>query len=68
MKKDSAVIAVTDMMCQHCEMSVEKALSALGVKAKADRNQKQVSVVYDAKKVSIDQMKAAIVAAGFSVE
>lgn len=68
MKKDTAVIVVTDMMCAHCEASVEKALAALGVKAKADRNSKQVSVVYDAKKVSIEEMKAVIVAAGFGVE
>ena len=68
MKKDTVVIGVAEMMCAHCEASVEKALAAIGVKAKADRAQKQVSVVYDAKKVSIQEMKAAIVAAGFTVE
>lgn len=67
MKKDNAVIGVTDMMCAHCEASVEKALAALGVKAKADKDKKEVVVTYDAKKVSLDEMKAAIVEAGFTV-
>lgn len=68
MKKDTAVITVTDMMCAHCEASVEKALSALGVKAKADRTAKSVTVSYDAKKVSVEEMKAAIREAGFTAE
>lgn len=68
MKKDSAIITVTDMMCAHCEQSVEKALAALGVKAKADRAKKQVTVAYDGKKVTMEEMKAAIVEAGFTVE
>ena len=68
MKKDSAIITVTDMMCTHCEQSVEKSLAALGVKAKADREKKQVSVSYDGKKVTVDEMKAAIADAGFTVE
>jgi len=67
MKKNTAVIGVEDMMCAHCEASVEKALASLGVKAKADRTKKQVEVVYDAKKVTIEAMKAAITEAGFSV-
>ena len=68
MKKDTAIITVTDMMCAHCEQSVEKALAALGVKAKADREKKQVAVTYDGKKVTVDEMKAAIEDAGFTVE
>jgi copper chaperone CopZ len=68
MKKESALIGVTDMMCEHCEKSVEKALAAVGVKAKADRIKKQVSVVYDPAKVGMDAIKAAIKEAGFTVE
>ena len=67
MKKDTVIITVTDMMCAHCEASVEKALAALGVKAKADRTAKQVTVHYDAAKVSVEAIKAAIVEAGFTV-
>lgn len=67
MKKDTATITVTDMMCAHCEASVEKALAALGVKAKADRTQNSVTVQYDARKVSPEEMKAAITEAGFTV-
>lgn len=68
MKKDTTILRVTDMMCAHCEASVGKALSALGVKAKADRTTGQVTVQYDAKKVSVAQMKSAITEAGFTVE
>ena len=67
MKKDTVTIGVSDMMCEHCEKSVEKALAAMGVKAKADRTQKCVTVTYDAAKVSVEAMRAAITEAGFTV-
>lgn len=67
MKKDSITIGVTDMMCSHCEASVEKALAALGVKAKADHVAKIVTVQYNAAKVTVEDIKEAIREAGFTL-
>ncbi len=67
MKKDKATIGVSDMMCAHCEASVEKALAAVGVKAKADHLKKEVAVQYDGAKISIDEIRSAIQEAGYTV-
>jgi len=65
MKKQ--VIAVEGMSCPHCEMAVQKSLLALtGVKkAKASWKKKQIIVKYDSSLVEIEQLKAAIVEAGY---
>jgi copper chaperone len=57
---------VEGMKCEHCEMNVEKAvMSVAGVQsAKADRNAKSLTVVYDESAVSPADIKNAVEDAG----
>ena len=56
------------MMCMHCAAHVEKAILALGAKtAKVDLEAKTVTVLADSK-ITVEDMTAAIVAAGYRVE
>lgn len=66
-KGETVTIDVRGMSCNHCKMTVEKALNALdGVsKATVDLGKANVTVTYDPKKVSIDDMKKAIIDAGY---
>ena len=67
-KKETTVLNVEGMMCKMCVAHVEKALQALsGVEsATADLEAKTVTVVATAK-VTVDAMKKAITAAGYTV-
>ena len=64
----TTVIKVEGMMCNHCTAHVEKALMALkGVSAaKADLTAKSVTVTASAK-VTAEQMKKAVMDAGYTV-
>ncbi|MBP2073139.1 copper chaperone CopZ [Thermoanaerobacterium butyriciformans] len=66
-KGETVTIDVRGMSCNHCKMTVEKALNALdGVsKATVDLGKANVTVTYDPKKVTIDDMKKAIIDAGY---
>jgi len=61
------VINVEGMTCNHCKMAVEKGLKALkGVEsAEVNLDAKNVTVSYDESKAAIDEMKNAIVEAGY---
>lgn len=61
------IIKVEGMMCGHCTATVEKTLKAFeGVNATADLEKKQVEVEYP-DNVSLDDLKKAIVDAGYEV-
>ena len=66
-KAANTVISVDGMHCVKCAAKVENALKALdGVKkAKANLEEKNVTVAFDSSKVTVDAMKAAINAVGF---
>ncbi|OXT09123.1 heavy metal transport/detoxification protein [Thermoanaerobacterium thermosaccharolyticum] len=66
-KGETTTIDVKGMSCNHCKMTVEKSLKALdGVsKATVDLDKANVTVTYDPKKVTIDEMKKAIIDAGY---
>lgn len=63
------IITVEGMHCQHCQMSVEKALEQVnGVTAvKVDLNKKRAVVTFDEIDVSDDALKDAVTNAGFQV-
>lgn len=67
---ETSVIKVLGMSCEHCKQAVESALSDLsGVEhAQVNLQENQVTVTYDAKKVSLDQMNHAIEDQGYDVE
>ena len=64
---ETTTIKVDGMSCGGCVKSVTGVLTALDGVAKADVSleQKQAVVEFDAAKVTRDQLKAAIEAAGF---
>lgn len=67
---DTTVINVDGMTCNHCKMSVEKALTNLAGVTKAEVNlaAKNVTVTFEPGKVDITAMKNAITRAGYEVE
>ena len=63
----TTVLHVDGMMCMHCAAHVEKAILALGAKtAKVDLEAKTVTALADSK-ITVEDMTAAIVAAGYRV-
>ena len=67
MKKQKLVLTVPDMMCHHCEATIEKALAALGAKAKANSLNKEVTVRFD-DSVTPQQIRQAILDAGYQLQ
>jgi len=61
---------VEGMSCNHCKMSVEKALKSLaGVTVAAvDLGAKTAKVTYDSSQVDLAAMKKAVGAAGYEVK
>lgn len=68
-KMESIRMTVTGMTCHHCEMRVVKSLERLdGVKeAKASAKDNEVQVSFDTDKLGIEQLREAIVDAGYEV-
>ena len=67
---ESVVLTVMDMKCGGCETNITDKLEAINgvISAKASSKDNQVSVEYDAEKVSLDTIKDAISDAGFTVK
>ncbi len=65
----SVTLTVPDMSCGHCKAAVEGELNGLsGVESSnADVEKGTVAVRYDESKVSNEQLKGAIVEAGYTV-
>ncbi|CEP68004.1 Copper ion binding protein [Moorella glycerini] len=65
-----ATLQVEGMTCNHCKMSVEKALRGLeGITAVAvDLAAKTARVTYDPAKVNLEAMKKAVIEAGYEVK
>ncbi|TCO66292.1 copper chaperone CopZ [Caldanaerobacter subterraneus] len=68
-KGETIVINVKGMTCNHCKMSIENALKKLNGVSKAivDLDKGNVTVTYDPAKVSVDDMKKAIIDTGYEV-
>ncbi|MBN1648944.1 MAG: heavy metal translocating P-type ATPase [Spirochaetales bacterium] len=64
----NTIIKVEGMSCNHCKMTVEKAVGAVDgvVSAAVDPDQAQVSVRFAEGKENIDQVRAAISEAGYT--
>jgi copper chaperone len=62
-------LTAPDMSCNHCKMTIENAVKELsGIKqVNADPNTKKVTVDFDEKTVSIDDIKSVIEDAGYEV-
>jgi len=60
-------LKVNGMSCNHCVMSVEKALKEIGAKGSVDLASKQVTVEYDDAVINLDKIKEAIEDQGYDV-
>ncbi|SJM89386.1 Copper chaperone [Crenothrix polyspora] len=67
---ESVVLTVSGMKCGGCETNVNSKLGAVDgvVAVKASSKDKNVSVEFDTDKTSLEAIKAAIQAAGYSVQ
>ncbi|HAP93401.1 MAG TPA: copper resistance protein CopZ [Desulfotomaculum sp.] len=67
--QEATILKVEGMSCNHCKMSVEKALQAVaGVKeAAVNLPGKSVKVIHDPGVVSRDKLVATITGAGYTV-
>lgn len=61
-------LKVNGMSCNHCVMSVEKALKEIGANGSVDLASKQVTVEYDDAAISLETIKEAIEDQGYDVE
>jgi copper chaperone len=61
-------LKVNGMSCNHCVMSVEKALKEIGANGSVDLASKQVTVEYDDAAISLETIKEAIEEQGYDVE
>lgn len=55
------------MSCNHCKMSIEKALKEIGVDGTVNLADKTVTVSYDSGKAYLSKIKAAIEDQGYDV-
>lgn len=67
---ESRILRVPDMSCGHCELSVQEALDELdGVeKANADHTKGEVELIYDAGRVTDQDLREAIDEAGYTLQ
>ncbi|OLZ09581.1 heavy-metal-associated domain-containing protein [Sulfobacillus thermosulfidooxidans] len=63
-------LGVKGMTCNHCVMTVTNALKSVdGVKtASVSLDQELAKITYDESKTSLEQLKQAVIAAGYQVE
>jgi len=69
MKMKTVTLAVTGMMCAHCENRVNEALSKVAgvAQAKADAKANQVTCEFDETRVNVDTIKETIEDVGYDV-
>lgn len=64
---EKQVLKVNGMSCNHCKMSIEKALKGIGVEAAVNLADKTVSVEYDPAKIQKAQIVTEIEDQGYEV-
>ncbi|MBZ4654064.1 MAG: copper ion binding protein [Peptococcaceae bacterium] len=64
---EKKVLKVNGMSCNHCKMSIEKALKGIGVDAAVNLGEKTVTVEYDPAKVKFEQIVTEIEDQGYDV-
>ncbi|MDH5716624.1 MAG: heavy-metal-associated domain-containing protein [Spirochaetia bacterium] len=57
---------IEGMTCNHCVMSVKKALEELGAKADVSLEKSTADIQYDENKLTLDDLKNAVNEAGYS--
>ncbi len=64
------ILSTPDMSCNHCKMIIENAVNELTgiINVNADPNTKKVTVEFDDKTVTIDDIRSVIEDAGYDVD
>lgn len=65
---EKAVLHVEGMSCNHCKMTVERALQDIGVKAVVDLQKKTVALEFDAAAIKLEQVVNEIEEQGYTVK
>lgn len=64
---EKQIIKVNGMSCNHCKMSIEKALKGIGVESSVNLAEKTILVEYDQDKVQKAQIVSEIEDQGYEV-
>jgi len=64
---DKITLQVEGMSCNHCKMSVEKAVKELGGEASVNLAEKTVTVSYDSAKTNLDDIITELEDLGYDV-
>jgi copper chaperone len=66
--RETGIIGISGMTCEHCRQTVEKSLRSLsGVdKVKVSLEAGRVEVTYDPDRVALSRIRAAVVEAGYT--
>ena len=69
MKKESALIKVKGMTCQHCAITIKNAVKKLDgiVNVSIDMIKENVAVEFDQEKIELDQIKSTIEEEGYNI-
>jgi copper chaperone len=62
------VLNVKNMSCQHCVMTIKRALEKIGAKAEVSLEEKKAVVEYDESKLKVDDLINAIAKFGYEAE
>jgi len=62
------VLNVKNMSCQHCVMTIKRALEKIGAKTEVSLEEKKAVVGYDESKLKVDDLINAIAKFGYEVE
>ncbi|AHF80782.1 MULTISPECIES: heavy-metal-associated domain-containing protein [Thermococcus] len=62
------VLKINNMSCQHCVMTIKRALEKIGAKAEVSLENKTAVVEYDESKLKIEDLISAVAKFGYEAE
>ncbi|USH00156.1 heavy-metal-associated domain-containing protein [Thermococcus argininiproducens] len=62
------VLNIKNMSCQHCVMTIKRALEKIGAKAEVSLKEKKAVVEYDESKLKVEDLMSAISKFGYEAE
>jgi len=62
------VLSIKNMSCQHCAMTIKRALEKIGAKAEVSVEEKKAVVEYDESKLNVKDLVDAISKYGYEAE
>ncbi|KPU62752.1 mercury-binding protein [Thermococcus sp. EP1] len=62
------VLNIKNMSCQHCVMTIKRALEKIGAKTEVSLKEKKAVVEYDESKLTVEDLISAIAKFGYEAE